>query len=156
MKRVFPLFVFFTILFSGCSFTSSKGFLIGIDPSFSPAVLGGQADNVYGFYSRPSSSDIKGNKVNLRYTQTGSESLFFRLTIRQLSRRFIHAISSNYETETYEASNLYFSTGPVLVVPYSSNRTRLNQFDSKILGVIANSDAFYIVQQYPHTVISTF
>jgi len=94
MKRVFPLFVFFTILFSGCSFTSSKGFLIGIDPSFSPAVLGGQADNVYGFTVDLLQAISKVTKVNLRYTQTGSESLFFRLTIRQLSRRFIHAISS--------------------------------------------------------------
>ncbi len=156
MKRLFPLFLFFTILFSGCSFTSSKGYLIGIDPSFSPAVLGGQADNVYGFTVDLLQAISKVTKVNLKYVQTGSESLFSGLQLGNFDGVLSTLNPQNYETEVYSASNLYFMTGPVLVVPYSSNLTRLDQFNSKIIGVIANSDAFFIVQQYPHTIISTF
>lgn len=156
MKRLFPLFLFFTILFSGCSFTSSKGYLIGIDPSFSPAVLGGQADNVYGFTVDLIQAISKTTKVNLKYAQTGSESLFSGLQLGNFDGVLSCINPQNYESEVYAASNLYFMTGPVLVVPEASNLTSLSQFNSKIVGVISNSDAFYIVQQYPHIVISTF
>ncbi|MCH9633942.1 MAG: putative histidine-binding protein [Chlamydiae bacterium] len=156
MKRLFTFLAFFAILLSGCSFSKNKTYTVGIDPSFSPAVLGGQADNVYGFTVDVLQAIAKIEGVNLKYSQAGSENLFSGLRLGGFQGILSTLYPLNQETETYSVSNTYFKTGPVLVVPYDSNLTSLEQFNSKIVGVLVNSDAFYIVQKYPYIVISTF
>lgn len=156
MKRLFPIFLFFSILLSGCSWGKSKSYVIGIDPSFYPAVLGGQADDVYGFTVDLLQAIAKIEKFNIKIDQSGSEGLFSSLNLDRYDAVLSTLYPLTTQTERYSVSNPYFLTGPVLVVPYSSQLTSLSQFDSKIVGTITNSDAFYIVQKYPYIVIDTF
>lgn len=156
MVRLFPILLFFSILLSGCSWGRSKSYIIGIDPTFYPAVLGGQADDVYGFTTDLLQAISKIEKIDLRVVDSGTEGLFSSMELG----RFDGVLSTLYpitiQLEQFEVSNPYFLTGPVLVVPYDSTLNNLSQFNSKIVGTIANSDGFYIVQKYPHIVIDTF
>lgn len=156
MQRLLPFLLFFSILFSGCSSSRHDGLVIGIDPSFSPVVLGGQADNVYGFTVDLLQAIAKVQRLKLKYEATGSESLFSGLELGNFQAVLSSLFPMNFETETYSESNPYFLTGPVLVVPFDSKLKSLDQFSSKIVGTLPNSEAYYIVQKYPYISISTF
>lgn len=156
MKRLFPFLLFFSILFSACSVFDKKMYVIGIDPTFAPVKVAGQGDQVFGFSVDLLNAIAKVEKIKLRYEQSGTENLFTSLQNGQFQGVLSSLYPQNYESEIYSISKNYFFTGPVLVVLESSNLTHLSQFDSKIVGVLANSDAYYIVQKYPNIVLSTY
>lgn len=156
MRKLFLLLLFIAILFSGCSLFEKKRFFIGIDPTFSPVQLAGQGSQVFGFSADLLDAIAKVEKIELVYETAGTENLFSSLDQGQFQGILSSLYPKNYETEVYAVSENYFCTGPVLVVPEEVDLSELSEFDSRIVGVLSNSDAFYIVQKYPHILISTF
>lgn len=156
MRKLFLLLLFISILFSGCSLFEKKQFYIGIDPTFSPVQLAGQGSQVFGFSADLLEAIAKVERIELIYTNSGTENLFSSLNQGQFQGILSSLYPQNYEKEAYSVSENYFFTGPVLVVPEEVEFSELSEFNHKIVGVLSNSDAFYIVQKYPHIQISTF
>lgn len=155
MRKLFHFLIIFVILFSGCSGLGKK-YTIAIDPSFYPANLGGQADAVYGFTVDLLKEIAAVEAVKISYITAGSESLLNALQRFSFDAVITPKVNLGYETNIYTTSKNYFETGPVLVTPMNSNLDKLSQMQSKIVGVVAQSDAYFIAQQNAKTVIYSY
>lgn len=156
MQILFTLSVFITILFSSCQLVRPKVYTIGIDPSFYPAPLEGQADNVYGFTADLLQAIASIEKIKIEIIPLGSESTFSGLKLKKYDSIISSLDPVNIQNEWYSVSDLYLKIGPVLIVPYASNLSDLGQFNSKIVGCLTSSDGYYLLQKYPHIVIAPF
>ncbi|MCH9633246.1 MAG: putative histidine-binding protein [Chlamydiae bacterium] len=155
MKRLFPLFVIFVILFSGCSGFGKK-YSVAIDPSFYPSNLGGQSENVYGFTVDLLKEISKSEGIRISYVNAGSESL-----LNGLRRNVFDAVitpKSNVaiESNIYSVSKNYFQTGPVLIAPPKSKLGNLANMQGKIVGVVGLSGAEYVAQRYSKVLIYAY
>lgn len=155
MKRLFHFCVIFVIVFSGCSGFGKK-YTIAIDPFFYPANLGGQADNVYGFTVDLIKEVAQLEGLRLSYVTTGSESLLNGLQRGSYDAVITPKSNVTIESNMYAVSNNFFLTGPVLVAPVKSKYDKLSQLQNKILGVVDQSDAFYLAQKYSKVIIYSY
>lgn len=155
MKRLFHYLVIFVILFSGCSGFSKK-YTIAIDPFFYPANLGGQADNVYGFTVDLIKEVAQLEGLRLSYVTAGSESLLSGLQRDSYDAVITPKSNIVVESSIYASSKNFFLTGPVLVAPVNSKYDKLSQMQSKIVGVVDQSDAFYLAQKYPKVIVYSY
>lgn len=155
MQRVFHFLIIFVIFFSGCS-GHKKKFSIGIDPSFYPANLGGQADQVYGFMSDllDEIADLEG--VIFYNRPIGSESILNGLADKAYHGLITPKANILLPSNLFSLSKPIFLTGPVLVTPVQSNLHKLNQMQGKIVGVVIQSDAQMLVDRYSKIFISTY
>ena len=133
-----------------------RKFTVAIDPSFYPANMGGQADNVYGFTVDLLKEISKLEGLRISYVNVGSESV-----LSGLQRNIFDAVISPrsniaIESNIYSVSTNYFPTGPVIVVPTKSKLKNLDQMQGKIAGVIGFSDATNLVQKYPRVLIYSY
>lgn len=155
MKRFLHFLVVFVILFSGCS-GFSRRYTVAIDPSFYPANLAGQTDNVYGFTADLLVEIAKLEGIRINYVAAGTESLLNGLQRNAFDGAISPRANVAVESNIYSVSKNYFSTGPVLVLPVLSNYHELSQMQGKIVGVVDQSDAESIAQKYPKIMIYAY
>lgn len=155
MQRVFHFLIIFVIFFSGCSGFKKK-FSIGVDPSFYPANLGGQADQVYGFISDLLDEIADSEGVIFYNRPLGSESILNGLEDKAYHGLITPKANILIGTNLFSLSKPIFLTGPVLVTPLQSNFNKLNQLQGKIVGVVIQSDAQFLVDRYTKIFISTY
>lgn len=156
MKLLSLLSFFLVILFSSCGPSSSRHFEIGIDPSFYPAPLGASEDQVFGFSQDLLQAISKLQKVKLNPVILGSGSTFSGLRLKKYQGLLGSHDCKCKQNEWYSFSHPFLFIGPVLIVPIDSNLSSLSDFNSKIIGTLSNSDAYYLAQRYPKLVISTY
>ncbi len=156
MRILFSLGIFISILFSSCQLIHRKVYTVGIDPSFYPAPLKGQANNVYGFTTDLLQAIASIEKIKIKIVPLGSQSTFAGLKLKKYDSIISSLDPINIQNEWYSSSSLFLKIGPVLIVPYDSKLCELDQFNSKIVGCLKNSDGFYLLQKYPRIVIASF
>lgn len=155
MKRLFHFLVIFVILFSGCTGFRKK-YVVGIDPSFYPANMGGQANNVYGFMVDLLEEIAKTEGVEITYKQVGSESFLNGLQRKAYDGLITPKENIEIQSDIYSTSKPIFLTGPVLVTPNPSGIHSLSQMNDKIVGVVDNSDSLLVVERYSKVFINTY
>lgn len=154
--KLLGLLVFLAIVFCGCSSFFNKKYTIGVDPGFYPANTGSQADQVYGFTLDLFQAISKLEHIQLKVVPTGEESLSTGLKRGGFNAIVTASEPIAKEKNVFSVSETYLLLGPVIVVPTHSSISALNQLGGKVVAVMNQSDAFYMIQKYPRVIIETY
>lgn len=155
-SSVFAVFAFLTLLFGCGQRERSSEYRVAMDPSWYPLLLEGKENNVTAF-----STELLqkiGRKEHLLMTKvtvgwnTLSDGLKEGKYNAILSSMFPYPSSQ----ETYDFSDVYLTTGPVLVISTTSPFTSLDQLSNKEIAVMPDSKGTMILEKYPSILIRNY
>jgi len=135
---------------------TSSGYVIGIDPSWYPLELMGKEAMVYAFSNDLLKEIARIKKISLSTINKNSDDLFTDLQKKQYDAVLSSIQPYLFYEKIYDFSDLYLATGPVLIVPSSSNLTSLDMMQGKEVAVIAGSTDELIIEKYPSILIRTY
>lgn len=148
-----------SILIILCSFASKKttqGYQIGIDPTWYPLELTGRETNVLAFSIELLQEIAKKEDLQLSIVTMNWNNLIWGLT----KKKYDAILSSLYPYVFYEKkfhfSNVYLSTGPVIVVPEQSKIKKLDDLKGKTVGILQGSAASVFLQKYPGLLMQSY
>ena len=154
---VFQILAFFIAVFAvfiwGCSHRNKSDTLIGRDPSWYPENLGTKTDEINGF-TNALIGNIGNNKIQI--IDIDSINLLQGLDDQEYPAILSSLPPTEENQDRYLFSNPYLLIGPVLVVPFNSKATSLDDFEEKIVGVSPYDDSILIAQKNPTLIIKEY
>ncbi len=141
------------VIVTGCSRWNKSGTLIGRDPNWYPENLGGKTDEINGFTN--ALIDNIGNN-NIQIVDVDSISLLQGLDDNEYPAILSSLPPTEKNQDQYLFSNPFLLIGPVLVVPYASKISSLDEMEEKIIGVSPYDGSVLIVQKYPTLIIKQY
>lgn len=158
MRRFALLVLCAGFLFTSCGQkTIHYGpYSIGRDQSWFPLSIGQHTPNLNAFTNAlvqeiAETEDVPLHLVNINWVQ-----LFQTLEQEEVAGIFT-SLSPNVITQNkYTFSDPFLLLGPVLVVPYESEVTSLDEMEGKIVAINQFDDSILIVQKYPSIIIRLY
>lgn len=129
---------------------------IGIDISWFPLSLEGRENQITGFSTELLKEIGKIEKIPMIKITVTWDNL-----IEGLQKHKYDAILSSippyvFNQKLYDFSELYLSTGPVLVVPLDSTITSLKQIKGTEIAVLPETRGALLLEKYPGVIIRTY
>ena len=147
LKRVCTLLLLALALVS-CG-AKGKTYLIGMDPSFYPAPLGGKEANVYAF-SKELLREISHEEGVFFETVTMAwDNLIFGLKGKQYDGILSSMTPRINLQKTYTFSDTFLHTGPVLVVKKEMKVSSVKHLKGKEISVKSLNQEALLIEKYP-------
>lgn len=158
MKNLFLKLLFLSALCLAACGTSSKGkeYHIGFDPSWYPLSLMGMESNVLAFSQELLLEISHLEHVNFVRINKNWDNLLLGLQQKKYDGMLSSMQPFLFTVNTYDFSDLYLLTGPVLVVPIDSNATSVSMMKGKEIGIIQGASSVLIAEQNPYLTIRTY
>lgn len=155
MKTLFSFFLIALCLCAGCS-TPKKEYSIAIDPSWEPLNLEGKEKRVTAF-STELLQQI-GILENIAFTKV---TVSWNVLLPGLEKKEYDGILSSmpsysFHESTYDFSDLYLQTGPVLIVPIQSEAKTLADLKGKEVAVQPQTQETALLEKYPGILIRNY
>lgn len=156
-KRYSSLITACLLLLLGCSRTRPHAeYRVGIDPTWYPLTLEGKENSVTAF-STELLQEI-GKEELIAFTKV---SVSWNILVDGLKEKRYQAILTSlpphpFQQDSFDFSDLYLATGPVLVVPENSVASSLDHLSGKEIAVVPESDGVSILEKYPKILIRSY
>ncbi len=156
MLKYFSFAILCCVAFS-CGGSSQKTpYQIGVDQSWYPLLLDGKESNLTAF-STELLQEI-GKKEDIAFSKI---TVSWDILIEGLKKGKYTAIlfsmpPYSFNQQTFDFSDLYLKTGPVLVVSASFNYTSLDELSGKEIAVTSDPTGTFILEKYPGILIRNY
>jgi len=154
---IFVLLYFLCIVSSGCHTSSQvKEKRVGIDPSWFPLAIAGRESNITGFSTELLKEIGKIEKISITKLTVNWDDL-----VEGLQKGKYEAILSSmppytFNLQTYDFSELYLFTGPVLMVSTASKIDSLKMTNGKEIAVLPETKGTFLLEKYPGVIIRNY
>ena len=156
MARYFWFAILCCITF-GCGGGSQKTtYQVGVDPSWYPLLLDGKERNMTGFSTELLQEIGKKEDVAFSKVSVSWDVLMEGLQKGQYVGILFSMQPYNFNQQTYDFSDLYLKTGPVLVVSTSFDYTSLDNLSGKEIAVMPDSGGTSILEKHPGILIRNY
>jgi ABC-type amino acid transport substrate-binding protein len=144
------------IVFASCSGKSQSTYIIGIDPSFYSIEAVGREKNIEAFLTDLISEVAKKSKLSLRLQNVNWNTLYSDLQ-KNLYQGVISGLPKyNFHEDTFDFSEVFLQSGPVLVIPIGSQYDTLQKLSNKEVGILSDSPGVFILEKYPNIIIRNY
>lgn len=155
MRWIIPLLA--ALLFSCGSEQSRHGtFRIGIDATWSPLDFGQQQAYVNGYVEDLLLEISRYSGIEFEKISANWDSLFAGMKAGHYDAVFSSIDPYVFHTAVYDFSQNFLDLGPVLIVPWDSRLSKLNQLEGELVGILASDPAALLLAQQPTTIIRTY
>ena len=144
------------LLLCGCTSSSRGALKIGIDPDWYLADFGLQTAYVNGYTEDVLLELSRYSGMQFELIRTNWDNLLDGIRDGKYEAVVSTLPLYEYNLAKYDFSENFLSTGPVLIVPYQSNQTSLEQLEGDLVGVITGDPAELILAKHPTIVIRKF
>lgn len=157
ISHLLLIFLSLCIFFSGCNTSSSvEEKKIGIDSSWFPLTIPGRESNVTGFSTELLKEIGTIEKISIAKVTVNWDDL-----VEGLHKHKYDAILSSippytFNQQIYDFSELYLTTGPVLIVPTDSQITSLKKTYGKEIAVLPDTKGAILLEKYPGVLIRAY
>ncbi len=147
MHYIFSSLALVFLLFGSCGTPSNGSYKIGIDHSWYPLNFEGKEARVTAF-----SNELLEEIAHLKKIKLTGVKQNWDMLLQNLNEKKYDAILSSMQPyifyeKTYDFSNTYLMTGPVLVVPIHSSINSLGMLEGKELGVLQGSSDIALLEK---------
>jgi polar amino acid transport system substrate-binding protein len=146
MKKIITLLSLITCLLSSCGKKEGPAFSVALDPQWSTLEVKGRQQNLMGFTTDVFKEMAKQQNVRFELVSRNWDNL----TDGLLQKKYDAMLSTIYpyvfNLQKYDFSDLFLSTGPVLVVRVNSPFTSLDMFKGKEIGIQAGSPTSLLIE----------
>ncbi len=158
MKHIATLLICSLILLVGCGGNSkSKQYLVGIDASWHSVDLEGKENNVTAFSTDLLQEIGRVQKIFFsKVTVSSWDNLIPGLKNKHYDAILSSITPYNFNLDTYDFSNVYLPTGPVLIVSTLSSITSLDELKGKEIAVQPGLSGINILEKYPGILIRNY
>lgn len=144
------------LLVSGCSSPSRDELRVGVDPSWFPLAVPGREQNITGF-----STELLKEIAKIQKLSTTKVTVNWDDLVDGLHNNKYNAILSSmppyaFNRQTYDFSELYLTTGPVLMVASDSPITSLKTIKGKEIAVIPDARGAMLLEKYPGVILRPY
>ncbi len=157
-RRLVFVFLFFLCLTSfGCQTTSSvKEKRIGIDASWFPLSIPGRESNVTGFSTELLKAIGKMEKIHITKVTVNWDDLVDGLQKHKYEAILCSIPPYAFNRQTYDFSELYLMTGPVLIVSINSKIESLKMLNGKEIAVLPDTKGALLLETTPGVLIRNY
>lgn len=159
MKRFFHFLLISTsLIFLGCSkkTNSKETYGIGLDPTWYPLRLDGQAPNILAFSIELLTTIAKEENLQLTVQTMNWDNLLWGLQEKKYDAALSALRPYTFYQKTFSFSDLYLDTGPILVVPKESSIKNLKDLKGKEIAVVRGSSASLLLQTTPDILLQGY
>lgn len=152
-------FLFFMLIcaIAGCVKTLNYGpYSIGRDPTWFPLHLNQIAPKLTAFTNAAIQEIAKNEGAPLQIINISWVQLFQALEEGEVAGIFTTLSPNVITNEKYTFSDPFVLLGPVLILPYGSTATSLDDLSGKIVAINQFDESVLIIQQYPSIVIKLY
>jgi polar amino acid transport system substrate-binding protein len=151
------LLIFLCLLSQACTKSSSvKETRVGLDPSWFPLAIPGRESSVTGFSTELLKEIGKIEKISFTKVTVNWDDLVDGLHMQ----KYVAILSSmppyDFNKQTYDFSELYLLTGPVLVVSIDSDIDSIKKLSGKEIAVLPETRGALIVEKNPAVIIRDY
>jgi polar amino acid transport system substrate-binding protein len=137
MKKILILLV---LLLNCCTNKETFSYRIALDPLWTTTGLKGREQNLNGFTSDVFKEISKQQNIQIQLVMRNLNNLVDGLTQKKYEGMLSTIHPYLFNLQTYDFSELFLTTGPVLVVATHSPYTSLKTFEGKEIGLISGSN----------------
>jgi polar amino acid transport system substrate-binding protein len=154
-KRIFSLFLF--ALLSACGSDHHNGaYTVGFDAAWFGMDFVGQQNNVTGF-SRDVLKEIsKSEKIKFSLFPVSWDVLVPNLKTKQYDAILSYIYPYLFNQSSFEFSEPYLLTGPILVLPMDSTFTSLDELNGMEIATLPDTDASIYLEKNPAILIRSY
>jgi polar amino acid transport system substrate-binding protein len=154
-------FLIFVILLVACIGCGKKKvdygpYTIGRDLSWFPLQIGMRGPNLNAFTNALTKAIARVEKVPLQIVNTSWVQLFQSLEEGRVAGVFTSIAPNAITLDKYTFSDPFLPLGPVLILPYDSENSSLEDLEGKIVSVYQFDDSVLIAQRYPSILIRLY
>lgn len=150
-------FILLCFIVLGCSSSSGKrNYQVGIDPSWYPLLLNGKENNLTAFSTELLQEIGMKEGITFSKVTVGWDVLLEGLKKGQYPAILSSIPPYNFNQQTYDFSDLYLKTGPVLVVSTDFHFTSLDKLEGKEIAVMPDSEGTVILEKHPGILIRNY
>ncbi len=139
-----------------CGGSQKTTYQVGVDPSWYPLLVEGKEKNLTGFSTELLQEIGKKEHIAISKVSVSWDVLMEGLKKKQYAAILFSLPPYNFNQQTYDFSELYLKTGPVLVVPASYPYTSLEKLSGKEIAVMPGSSGTSILEKYPGILIRNY
>lgn len=140
-----------------CGGSSQKPtYRVGVDPSWYPLLLDGKERNLTAFSTELLQEIGKKEDIAFSKATVGWDVLMEGLQKGEYTAILFSMPPYNFNQQTFDFSDLYLKTGPVLVVSTSFDYTSLDQMTGKEIAVTPDSTSTILLEKYPGILIRNY
>jgi len=154
--QLFFLWVFAFFLCTGCSRDTGKSYKIAFDPLWYPWNFQEKTPQVLGFSTELLTLIAQEERLSLSLMQVNWDDLLDAVETNTCQGALSALFPYNFYDNHYRFSHVYLPLGPVLLVPYTSSWTSLQDLSGKEVGIINGSSALLIAKSSPSISIRSF
>ncbi len=147
--RTFFLLLLTAFATQNCGKLKEEVYQIGIDQSFFPLNLGGQAINVFAFSRELLQEISRIKKIELAGLNLSWDNLVESLYLEKAQGILSSAPPNLINNAQFSFSNTYLKTGPVLVVPLQTDPIGLKDLGGKVVAMGKTNEELDLMQNYP-------
>lgn len=155
MKFFIYLMLFCLTLFGCGKRPAIKEVSVGLDSNWYTLELGGRENNVTAFTIELLREIGQLENIKFKKIKANWDDLLSGLHTHKYDAIASSLHPYNFNQKTYNFSQLYLATGPVLVVPIASKILSLNELDGKEIAVLPNTGGELLLEKYPGVLIRT-
>lgn len=145
IKRTLWVLFFFLV---SCS-VMQKQISVGYDPTFYAGELEGRQAELTGFFSDLFLEMSKQENVNFTLHEKTRDSLDQGLVAKEYQIALQYVSARLFSLPNLHYSNLLLSTGPVIVVPFTSEATSFKDLSGKEVGMVMDEESVDLVGRNP-------
>lgn len=143
--------------FCGCQSPSSiHEKKIGVDPSWFPLSIPGRENNVTGFSTELLKEIGKMEKLHIVKVTVNWDDLVDGLRNQKYEAILSSIPTYAFNKQTYDFSELYLLTGPVLIVSADSKIDSLKKTNGKEIAVLPETKGALLVEKFPGAIIRNY
>jgi polar amino acid transport system substrate-binding protein len=136
--------------------TQKTTYRIGVDSTWYPLLLDGKESSLTAFSTELLQEIAKQEKIALTKVSVSWDLLMEGLKKGEYSGILFSMPPYNFNQQTYDFSDLYLKTGPVLVVPAAFPFTSFENLSGKEIAVTPDSPGTLILEKYPRILIRNY
>ena len=150
-------FVILCCIALGCGGGAQKTvYQIGVDPSWYPLLLDNKESSLTAFSTELLQEIAKLEEIGVTKVTVSRDHLMDGLKKGEYSGILFSMPPYNFNQQTYDFSDLYLKTGPVLVVSTSFDFTSFEHLSGKEIAVMPDSPGTLILEKYPGILIRNY
>ncbi len=154
--RLFIMLSLCLLSLAGCEPSPPKTYKVAIDPLWYPLDFMNKENNVIGFSTELLTIIGQKEHLSLPVINTNWDTLLQGLKIGTYPAVLTSLYPYTFNLSTYDFSECYLPTGPVLILPSNTKYKSLHDLKGKEVGALFDSSSVLILEKYPEILIRTY
>lgn len=156
MLKYFWFAILCCIAFSCGGGSQKTMYKVGVDPTWYPQLLDGKESNLTAFSTELLQEIGKKEDITFSKVTVSWDVLMEGLKKGEYTAILFSMPPYIFNQQTFDFSDLYLKTGPVLVVSTSFDFTSLDKLSGKEIAVMPDSTGTIILEKYPGILIRNY